>query len=247
MEVKCSFCNSELNRNTKSKTDTYFCNKLCKGKWQILQRENLGFTKEWLIFEYINNKKSANQIAKEIKRDSKRVWEWIKDYGIETRPRGTDYGQNFKKGHKVCLGRKITDKHKALLRDLRLKDGHVPYLKDGIHWLHHEGAISPNYKGGVTPERQSIYSSIEWTNAVKEVWKRDNAICQNCGKHHNEESNRGKFHIHHLFSFAEYKHLRCNADNLILLCKQCHLWVHSNENKENKFLPIKGKLPKWIS
>lgn len=247
MKVKCNFCDNDLERKVKSKTNTYFCNKNCKGKWQKQQREKLGFTKEWLIDEYINKRKSANQIAKEIKRDSKRVWEWIKDYKINTRPRGTDYGQNFKKGHKICVGRKITDKHKNLLRNLRLKDGHVPYLKDGIHWLHHEGAISPNYKGGVTPERQAIYSSIEWTSAVKEVWKRDNAICQNCGKHHNEEQNRGKFHIHHLFSFAEYKHLRCNPDNLVLLCKECHLWVHSNENKENKFLPIKGKLPQWIN
>lgn len=246
MKVKCNFCKNELERKIESKTNTYFCNKRCKGDWQILQREKLGFTKEWLYSEYIINKKSANQIAKEIKKDAKRVWEWIINYNIPTRPRGTDYGQAFKKGHKICVGRKISDKHKTLLKELRLKDKHVPYLKNGIHWLHHPGAISPNYKGGVTPERQSVYSSLEWIEAVKKVWKRDNAVCQNCGKHHNNKENRGTFHIHHLFSFAEYKHLRCNSDNLVLLCKECHLWVHSNENKENKFLPIKGKLPKWI-
>lgn len=204
--------------------------------------------KDFLYKEYIENKKSADNIARELKVDPKTVWTWLKKHNIPTRPRGTDYGQNFKKGQVSAFkGKKHSEKNKKLFRELRLKDGRVPYLKDGKHWLHHDGAKPSSWKGGVTPERQSVYSSKEWVNAVKQVWKRDNAICQNCGKKHNDKKHRGTFHIHHLLPFAEYDNLRCNADNLVLLCKECHLWVHSNENKENKFLPIKGELPKWIN
>jgi hypothetical protein len=59
----------------------------------------------------------------------------------------------------------------------------------------------PAWKGGITPERQQFYSTEEWSDAVKGVWKRDNAICQNCKKHHNTTKSRGTFHIHHIVSF----------------------------------------------
>ena len=203
--------------------------------------------KDFLYKEYIENNRSADDIARELKIDQKTVWTWLKKHNIQTRARGTDYGQNFKKGQVSSFkGKTHTLENKQKIREQRLKDGRVPYLKDGIHWLHHKGAISPNYKGGVTPERQSLYSSLKWTNSVKEVWKRDNATCQNCG-FKNIGKERIEFHIHHLLPFAEYRHLRCDTDNLVLICKKCHLWVHSNGNNENKFLPKKGELPKWIS
>lgn len=240
-EVKCSQCQNALIRvvwnYAKNRMITeFFCDNKCKADWQIGQREKLGFTKEWLISEYSNKGKSANQIAREIGRDPKRVWEWIKSYGIETRSRGTDYGQNFKQGCvSAFLGMKHSKETKQKIREKRLYDGHVPYLKDGIHWLKHEGAISPNWKGGISPERQSFYSSIEWIESVKKIWKRDNATCQMCGKNHNEELNRGNFHIHHIDSFM-FKETRADVNNLVLLCKECHRFVHSRKNIEKLFL-----------
>jgi hypothetical protein len=206
--VNCGFCNSELKRY-KTKTDMYFCTIKCKSKWQILQRENLGFTKDWLIDQYFNKGKTCNDIAKEINRNSKRVWEWFRDYGIEIQKRGENKSQQFKKGHELGVGRIHTDETKKKIREARLKDGGVPYLnKDGVHWLKGiTGKGHPSYKGGLTPERQSFYSSEIWSEVIKEVWKRDNAICQKCGKHHNTEKNRGNFHIHHIVSF-QIKELR---------------------------------------
>lgn len=239
--VNCSECSKEISRvfwnyAKNREIATFFCDTKCKAHWQIKQRESLGFTKEWLIDEYCVKNKSANQIAREIKRDPKRVWEWIRNYGLETRPRGTDYGQCFKSGQEsVFKGMRHSEDTKNKARERRLKDGHVPYLKDGIHWLKHDGAISPNWRGGVTPERQSFYSSEGWKNAVKKVWERDNAICQKCGKNHNKEGNRGSFHIHHIISFA-VKELRSDINNLVLLCKECHRWVHSKGNIEKAFL-----------
>lgn len=233
--VKCSFCESELKRR-QTKTDRYFCNIECKAKWQVLQREKQGYTKGWLINEYHTLGKTCNQIAREINKDPKRVWEWMKNYGIDINPRGSNYFDNLDMTGKTWLGRKHKESTKQKIREARIKDGHVPYLKNGEHWL--KGVPReehPIWKGGLTPERQKVYSSLEWSEAVKQVWKRDNATCQNCGKHHNEYKNRGTFHIHHIVSFM-IKEKRTDVDNLILLCRDCHLWVHSKKNKNNKFI-----------
>ena len=195
----------------------------------------LGYNKEWLEHEYLAMGKSANQIAREINRDSKRVWEWITNYNIPTRSRGHDTSHLPKDGS-TWKGKKHSEGTKDKIRQARLNDGHVPYLKDGVHWLTSKAKEDhPNYKGGLTPERQALYSSEEWSQSVKSVWHRDNAICQKCGKHHNSEKNRGNFHIHHIVSFM-VRELRSNINNLVLLCKECHRWVHSKENINKEFI-----------
>lgn len=239
--VSCSFCWNSLIRNVwnypkKRPITNFYCDIRCKSKWQVLQRENLGYTKQWLINEYINQRKSADQIAREIGRDPKRVWEWLRDYGIKKRPRGTDYGNAFVKGQESAFkGKKHTDETKEKIRQRRLEDGHVPYLKDGKHWLAGTKGMSPNYQGGITPDRQSLYSSEEWIIAVKTVWKRDKNKCQRCGKNHNDAVSRGTFHIHHIVSFKVVE-LRSDPSNLILLCKECHHWVHSKKNTNKQFI-----------
>ena len=94
------------------------------------------------------------------------------------------------------------------------------------------GTDSPNWKGGTTPERQGFYASQEWAVAVSAVWKRDRATCQRCGR---LPEQRGSFHIHHIVSF-EVEELRADYDNLCLLCRECHRWIHSKENKDREFL-----------
>lgn len=233
---KCGFCNSEIMRYP-TKTDTYFCNNECKSKWQILQRELQGFTKEWLIEQYFTLGKDCNKIAKEICKDGKTVWNWFNGYGIQINKRGSYYERNLVLDGSTFKDKKHTQKTKDKIRDKCLKDGRVPYLnKDGVHWLKGiTGKEHPSYKGGLTPERQSVYSSEKWCEVVKQVWKRDNAFCQNCGKHHNTEKNRGNFHIHHIISFQIKEH-RTELDNLVLLCKECHKWVHSKKNINQKFI-----------
>lgn len=193
--------------------------------------------KQYLIDEYITKKRTCNDIAKDVNKDPKTVWSWLKKYNIPTRQRGGESSSgSFKKGSNLWIGKKHKEETKQKIREARLKDGHVPYLKNGEHWLKSIGKEKhPNYKGGLTPERQSFYSSLDWIELVKKVWSRDNAICQNCGKHHNTESNRGNFHIHHITSF-QVKEKRLDLDNLVLLCKECHRWVHSKNNINNKFI-----------
>ncbi len=98
-----------------------------------------------------------------------------------------------------------------------------------------KGKETPSWKGGITPERQTVYSSEAWVEAVKKVWERDKAICQRCGKNHNQPKARGTFHIHHIVSF-EVKKLRTSVDNLILFCAKCHRWVHGKKNVNKEFI-----------
>ena len=240
-DVDCSQCGAKINRvfwnYGKNRPITeFFCDNNCKGLWQKLQREKLGFTKEWLFSEYVTNRKSANQIAREIKRDPKRVWEWIRDYGLETRPRGTDYGQNIKLGQKSYFkGKKHSEETKKRLSEIAIKDGRMPFKKEnGAPNKGKFGSESFNWKGGLTPERQAFYSSEEWCFAVKEVWKRDKGVCQKCGVIHNNGL-RGTFHIHHIVSF-QVREKRSEVSNLVLLCKTCHRWVHSKKNVEKQFI-----------
>ena len=100
-----------------------------------------------------------------------------------------------------------------------------------------KGGLNPNWKGGVTPERQTFYNSKEWREVVPKVWKRDKATCQKC-KHKKTEGD--EFHIHHIISF-EVEELRMVLSNLVLLCSDCHHWVHSNANVNNEF--IGGEVP----
>jgi hypothetical protein len=212
--------------------EQYFCDNTCKGIWQIAQRESLGFTKEWLIQEYVEKGRSADDIALSIGRDPKRVWQWLKDYGIQTRQRGADYGQLFQKGCESAFkGKSHTLENRKRTRELRLKDGRVPYLKNGRHWLHEEGAVSPNWKGGVTPDRQDFYSTKEWKSAVAHVFARDKSTCRRCGS---ASKLRGDMHVHHVVSFA-VRELRSDVSNLVLLCVDCHRWVHSNKNEKKEY------------
>lgn len=230
IQCNCKFCKAPLIRKTPM--SMYFCNTNCKSEWQ---RTNKPVTEEWLRNAYLVQKLDCTQIAKQVGRDPKSVWNWLKDFGIETRKRGTT-GNHV---HSIGVPHVMTDAGRKKLSEqasaARIKDGRKPYMKDGKHWLKHEGAVSPNWKGGITPDRQAFYASEEWVDAVKAVWKRDGAVCQRCGVHHNTMDVRGTFHIHHIESF-QVKELRAEVSNLILVCRPCHLFIHSKKNTKKEFL-----------
>lgn len=95
------------------------------------------------------------------------------------------------------------------------------------------GKDNPQWKGGITPERQAFYISEEWKKVRSDVWIRDEANCQRCNIY--KEDYNDNFHIHHIVSF-EVVELRAVLSNLILFCKDCHIWVHSKKNVEGMFI-----------
>ena len=94
------------------------------------------------------------------------------------------------------------------------------------------GDKNPRWKGGISPERQSLYSSSLWAEIIIKVWDRDDSKCQKCG---HEETETQKLHIHHIAPFT-VKELRTDLDNLILLCSTCHGWVHSKNNTAKEYI-----------
>lgn len=99
------------------------------------------------------------------------------------------------------------------------------------------GELNPRWLGGITPERQSFYTSTEWKKACRTVWIRDDAECQRC-RLLKKEFPDIPFHIHHIESFAN-KSLRADTKNLLLLCEVCHHFVHSKKNINREHLPQK--------
>lgn len=228
---KCKQCGKETSNKV-------FCGNTCKASWQRAQKP---VDKGWLYQKYAVEGFSANEIAKLVHRDAKRVWEWLKDYGIETRPRGHNYASNSafcfwedNEFENPFQGRTHTEKSKAKMSEST--KGPAPWLRGEVHHLYGvTGPDNPSWKGGATPERQAFYASQEWKGAAKVVWKRDRATCQKCGKYKGEHRNL-QFDIHHIVGFADSKELRAETSNLVLLCRTCHLWVHSNENTNQLFL-----------
>lgn len=238
IEYDCEMCGAYVRKSvSESNPGTpRFCSIKCKAAAQRLQKP---VTREWLVQKYVVEGLSAPEIARLVGRNAKRVWEWLENEGIQTRSRGAESSPGtFRQGQvSPFKGKRHTDEFRAAVRQRRLTDGRVPYIKNGVHHLKGKrGTETPNWKGGITPERQAFYSSAEWVEAVKTIWRRDDAICQRCGIDH-RTINRDdmKFHIHHIDSFAN-RALRAEPSNLILLCDVCHRWVHSRANTERKFL-----------
>jgi hypothetical protein len=236
-EFDCANCGTHIRarRTNKNRSVPRFCSPKCRGEWEKSNPKR-PVTNDWLYQKYIVERLDCVQIGKLVDRDSKTVWKWLRDANIPTRKRGAS--ENLLHATKQgMLGKTHSPETREKLRQARLKDGHVPYLKNGVHHLKgKKGADTPNWKGGVTPDRQFVYGTQEWKDAVKTVWKRDNATCQRCGLRHKvAKQQQITFDIHHIVSFAVVE-LRCEPSNLVLLCEPCHYWVHSGENITKEFL-----------
>lgn len=161
------------------------------------------WNKEWLVTEYIDRTKSASQIAIEQGCTENNILYFLKKYNVNTRT----------------------------MREIRkLKYWGACGADNPMY--NKRGELNPNWKGGISAERQAFYSSIEWRGVCAFVWMRDEAICQRCGI----EADSGlPLHIHHIRGFG-YKALRADVSNLILLCEVCHHFIHSRKNILDEFI-----------
>lgn len=239
--VPCAHCGEMILRKTWNANKgrpivNSFCDTKCKGEWQRAQKP---VDREWLLQKYEVEGLNCTQIAEIVDRDPKRVWEWLRDYGIETRGRGSDLSRQWAEGERVHPGGfPHSQETKDLIREHRIRDGRVPYLtKDGAHYMRgRRGDAHHGWKGGLTPEREAHAQTEEWKNAVKEVWKRADARCELCGLDHRTINRKEvSFDIHHIISF-QYRPTRSEVSNLVLLCEPCHYFVHSKRNVDRKFI-----------
>ncbi|WP_353612177.1 HNH endonuclease [Rhizobium sp. Root651] len=96
------------------------------------------------------------------------------------------------------------------------------------------GEGSASWKGGVTSEHAAFYSSREWKVVCERIWARDRATCRRCGtKHRYPEP---PYHVHHIRLWAKFPEFRTDHDNLVLLCRGCHRFVHSRDNVSGELI-----------
>jgi hypothetical protein len=142
-------------------------------KGEHWREEKPFWSRDWLEDEYVDNKKSAQDIGDMFGISAAAIMFWLRKHGIPRRdavdarnlkPRGVSGDKN------PMWGR--------------------------------TGELSVRWQGGITPDRQAFYVSQEWKTACSVVWVRDKATCQKCSKVRGEVEGL-QFHVHHIVSFKE--------------------------------------------
>ncbi len=143
------------------------------------------------------------------------------------------------KGNKSRLGHKHSEETKKRISHSN---------KISMNTLEMKGLISKNmegnnngksgeehwkWNGGISSLRQIIMASPEYKEWRKQVFGRDNYICQDCGI-----DKCSTLEAHHIKSFSEYPELRFDIDNGTTLCKKCHSQTESYLNRNKVALAI---------
>lgn len=121
---------------------------------------------------------------------------------------------SFSKGHKIGVGRELSEETKAKISANR-KGKNTGARSEEIRRKISEaqkGEKSVNWKGGKSKELKRLRMSADFKIWRESVYKRDNWTCQECGQR------GGKLHPHHIMPFAEYEDLRFDVNNGITLC-----------------------------
>lgn len=108
------------------------------------------------------------------------------------------------------------------------------------------GENSQFWKGGISKKMTIEYSRKEWQQLRKQIYERDNYVCQKCLK----KCKSGEFQCHHIVpnrigrikKFIFWNITVNDPANLITLCKSCHKKV-DNEIQINEKKGIYGITP----
>lgn len=168
------------------------------------RKEKPHWNKEWLFNEYITKKHTIPELAIICDCTDSNISYWI-------------------------------DKHKIPFRSISETRSFKYWGSSGdVNGMFGvRGDSNPNWKGGISPDRQVVYNSQEWKEIVPLVFVKCDYKCLRCGDTH--KSNKNPLHIHHLVSF-EISELRIEINNLIVLCRKCHHWVHSRKNSKKEYI-----------
>jgi hypothetical protein len=96
--------------------------------------------------------------------------------------------------------------------------------------LHRSGENNGRWKGGITIINRGIRWSAEYVRWKKEVLKRDNYTCRDCGS-------TKSIDVHHTIPFSQNKELIFDINNGLSLCENCHrrhtFWQRLNKGMKN--------------
>jgi len=194
-------------------------------------------TKKFLIKEYIKNKKHTTQIAKEIGSNHTTVANYLRKYNIRIRSksetmRGSDnpmFGVDMKgeKSPSYIDGRS-SKKHPCIEPGCKNMVHYTTAFFDGGRCRscarreqYKDPRNHPNWHDGSSFEPYPLAFTEKLRRQIR---KRDNHICQLCGR--TEKQNNRALSVHHI----DYNKENCSERNLISLCKYCHTKVNADRN-----------------
>lgn len=204
--------------------------KIPKEKWMFLYKEGLS--------DYELCEKTGASLGT-IKR-------WRKENNLLVNPKPIIDKSNFLNLYNKGLNdkeiAKIEDCHFSTIRRWRKKNNLATKIKYGYNsdgsyrgivfrkgHLLNKGEKHWNWRGGISLENnRAFYRREEWKDARDKCYKRDNYICQMCGR-------KGLyFNAHHIKSRRDFPELELELSNLLTVCVSCHLKIEHNFNKPIK-------------
>jgi hypothetical protein len=106
-----------------------------------------------------------------------------------------------------------------------------------VEYEYVESPPSRHWPGLNRFEREKFYKTDEWLKAKAAVLQRAGSNCEHCGVSREVVAReRRRFHIHHIVPWT-VPETRSDPSNLILLCQDCHRFVHSRANTGRLYLP----------
>jgi len=121
--------------------------------------------------------------------------------------------------------------NKSIIRFDEFKQGHR-CSKCGAS--KRSGKNAYNYNSNLTDEdrmdRRLIPGYKEW---VKNVYKKDNWICQKCKIRKDNKNKYKKLNAHHIEGYAQNRELRITVNNGITFCECCHKEFHKKYGTKN--------------
>jgi transposase len=168
--------------------------------------ERYGITKEILEQEYTHNGKTQQEIANMLGCGTTVIYNAMKTYGIEPRPRPLH-----------LKGRKQTLEHRT-----KNAQAHIGVTA---------GDKNPKWKGGVSTDHTAIRRRSEHLNWRSWILRIKGDFCEQCGKDLNARcsccDHKPDKHVHHIKDFANHPELRSDPNNGLVLCESCHRKMHT--------------------
>ncbi len=158
----------------------------------------------WLHEHYIVKKLSQEDMASIAGVSKHTIRSWISKHGLQ-KPMGswTVGVSPWNTGKRYQTGTKKSEEECAKLSERMKGEGNH-------HW-----------KGGTTAKGVVLRRGVE--DLRSDIYARDNYHCRLCGK-------RGaKLSIHHILPVWARPDLVCDPENMVTLCRSCHLKVNNHE------------------
>jgi len=121
-------------------------------------------------------------------------------------------------------------RHSEIMKK-KYQEGYINPMKGHIPWNKGLQSIKqPNWQGGISFEPYGI----EFNKELKEkIRKRDNHVCQECGK--TQKELKRKLQIHHI----DYNKQNNSSLNFISLCLKCHIKTNYNRTHWKRYFQMK--------